>query len=129
MRPIEDLKIEKGYWYLATPYSKWKHGLDNASHVACILAGQLLARGVIVYSPIAHSHAISKRLIDVDPRDHDFWLRADKPLFHGAHGLLIATFDGWSESKGVTAEIAWAREHNRPRYLISPETLAHFLLD
>ena len=124
MSPIDALKIRHGYWYLATPYSKWPAGLDDACKTAATLCGRLLLAGVNTYSPIAHSHPVSLTLEgQVDPRDHDFWLRADKPLFEAAHGLLVADFPGWRESVGVAKEIAWSRAHVKPSFLLNPQTL------
>jgi hypothetical protein len=64
----------------------------------------------------------------IDPRDHDFWLRADKPLFEAAYGLLVAEFPGWRESVGVAKEIMWARAHVKPIFLLNPETLGWAVL-
>jgi hypothetical protein len=114
----------EGYWYLATPYSKWSHGQEDANIVAQKLAAALLSIGVKVYSPIAHTHGIAPYLIGVDKRDHDFWLAADKPLLDAAGGLLIADLTGWRDSKGVTLEIQWAKEQKKPYWLLNPRTLA-----
>ena len=122
MGGISDLRIATGYWYLATPYSKWPGGIEDASFIASELAGLLLLEGVNVFSPIAHSHAISQAA-KIDPHRHDIWLPADKPLFEGAHGILVASFPGWRTSKGITMEIEWAHEHKKPRFLVNPQTL------
>ena len=118
------IPVIKGYWYLATPYSKWPLGLDHANLEAQRLAGRLLSIGVKVYSPIAHTHGIAAYVTGVDKRDHDFWLAADKPLLDAAGGLLIAYLPGWQDSKGVTLEIQGAKEQKKPYWLLNPETLA-----
>ena len=118
------IPVIKGYWYLATPYSKWHLGLEDANIVAQQLAGRLLSIGVKVYSPIAHTHGIAAYVSGVDKRDHDFWLAADKPLLDAAGGLLIADLAGWQDSRGVTLEIQWAKEQKKPYWLLNPETLA-----
>ena len=123
MGSILDLKLKSGYWDLCTPYSKWPHGLDDASRVACELAGRLLLKGVRVFSPIAHSHAVAKTMSDTDPRADDFWLWVDKPFFESAHGILIAKLPGWKESAGIATELDWAREHDKPRFLVDPGSL------
>ena len=118
------IPVIQGYWYLATPYSKWPHGLEDANTVAQKLAAALLSIGVKVFSPIAHTHGISAYATAVDKRDFDFWLGADKPLLDAAGGLLIADLQGWRDSKGVTLEIQWAKEQKKPYWLLNPETLA-----
>ena len=118
------IPVIQGYWYLATPYSKWLWGLEEANTEAQKLAAALLSIGVKVYSPIAHTHGIAAYVTGVDKRDHDFWLAADKPLLDAAGGLLIADLRGWQDSKGVTLEIQWAKEQKKPYWLLNPETLA-----
>lgn len=122
MNEIRELKLTKGYWYLATPYSKWKGGLDDAAFIAAKVAGRLIRAGVHVFSPIAHSHHISVAA-EIDLRSYEIWLSLDKPLFEAAYGILVADLDGWDESYGITQELKWAREHGKPRYLVHPELL------
>jgi hypothetical protein len=119
---IEDLKIASGYWYMASVYSKWPLGLDDACQEACKLAGELIMRGLPVYSPIAHSHPIAVAA-DIDPYDHEIWLPADKPMFEQAHGLLVMAMPGWRDSYGIGKEIEWAIAMKKPRFLIAPATL------
>jgi hypothetical protein len=121
MSKLTSLRLEYGYWYLASPYSKWTTGLDDACKHIAEFAGRLLEKGIFVYSPIAHSHTIARAAM-INPMDHDIWLPADKPLFLGAYGLLVAKFDGWDESFGIGQEIKWAIEHERPIKLIDPDS-------
>jgi hypothetical protein len=115
---------DRGYYYLATPYSKWVHGLDDANTVAQKLAARLLLLRLPIYCPIAHTHGIAMHTKDeVDARDHGFWMAADKPLFDAACGLLIADLPGWKESKGVQMEIEWCKEQKKPYWLLNPKTL------
>lgn len=121
--PIDQLVRDQGYWYLATPYSKWAHGLEDANTVAQQLTGRLIAAKVPVYSPIAHTHGIALAS-SMDPLSHDIWMPADQPLFNAAYGLLVADLPGWKTSKGVDMEIEWARQMHKPIWVIDPETLA-----
>lgn len=123
MRDVSELAKDQGYWYLATPYSKWTHGLQDANTVAQMLAARLLELRLPIYSPIAHTHGIAEFVTGVDKRDHEFWLAADKPLFDAAYGLLIADLQGWRDSKGVTLEIKWCREQKKQFWLLNPATL------
>jgi hypothetical protein len=115
MNAIDELKIASGY-------SKWAHGIYDACVVAAELAGRLVLAGVAVFSPIAHSHTVS-RAAKIDPFSHNIWLPADRPLFEGAHGLLVAALPGWRESYGIGEEIKWAVEHGKLRFLIDPGAL------
>jgi hypothetical protein len=118
------IPVIQGYWYLATPYSKWHLGLEDANTETQKLAAALLSIGVKVYSPIAHTHGIAAYVTGVDKRDHDFWLAADKPLLDAAGGLLIADLHGWQDSKGIALEIQWAKEQKKPYWLLNPRSLA-----
>src|SRR5262249_1774703 len=77
-----------GYGYLASPYSRYVFGLHTAYQHVCQAAGELLKRGVNVYSPIAHTHSIAV-YAHMDPLDHTIWLSADKPMMDAAVGLIV----------------------------------------
>lgn len=120
---IHDLP-RTGYWYLATPYSKWPHGLDDAARVAEKLAARLLEERFPIFSPIAHSHSIAQHVVAAEKRDFDFWLGADKPLVDAAIGLLIADLTGWRESRGVVQEIKWGREQKKPIWILNTKSFS-----
>lgn len=120
---VSELAKDKGYWYLATPYSKWAHGLEDACSVAQMLTARLMETRVPVFSPIAHTHGIATYVTEVDKRDHDFWLTADKPMVDAAHGLLIADLNGWKTSRGVLLEIKWGKEQSKPIWLLNVASL------
>jgi hypothetical protein len=117
-----DLAAAPGYWYLATPYSRWSRGLDDAALEAARLTGRLLRANVRVYSPIVHSHAVAA-VSGLGPVSHEFWMWADAPMIEAAHGLLVADMDGWTLSAGVTAEIAAFGRAGKPVLLLCPTTL------
>lgn len=91
-------------WYLATVYSKWQDGPDDAFVVACRFAAGLIRDGVPVLSPIAHSHPIAIHG-GLDELDHDLWMKADAPLMDAASGLLVLMMPGWRESRGIAQEL------------------------
>ena len=93
-----------GYWYLATPYSKYKAGLEQAFIDASKAAAAVMAQGRNVYSPIVASHPIAIHG-GIDPYDHDIWLAQDRPFLEGAIGLIVVKMPGWSESKGIAWEM------------------------
>lgn len=116
-------RVPLGYWYLATPYSKWPGGLNDAAAHACALTARLIERGIYTYSPIAHSHAVALHS-SLDPHDHSIWMPLDEQLMRGSIGLLVADLYGWHESKGVKEEISWFSQLKRPIHLLSPEDLS-----
>lgn len=91
-------------WYIGTPYSKYPEGLEAAFEMACEQTALLAGVDVPVYSPIAHSHPVSK-YCKVSPTDHDFWVKFDAPMVALATGLIVVMADGWQQSRGLTHEI------------------------
>lgn len=103
--------------YLATPYSKYPKGLDQAFKDAANLAGKLLKMGVKVYSPIAHTHPIAIHG-NLDPYDHRIWLPFDEAIMAKADAMVVAKMDGWSESKGIAHEIGVFGQAEKPIYYL-----------
>ena len=110
------------YFYLASPYSKWSEGLDDACRVISEIAGRLIQHGLPVFSPIAHSHTICAAA-KMDFLSHDVWLPADKPLVDAAAGLIVADMGFWETSHGVRKEIEWFRKAEKPCWLLDPVEL------
>ena len=107
------LKLDKGFWYVASPYSKYPHGLDEAFRRIAINTAELILEGVPVYSPICHTHPIAK-YGKIDPYNHDIWLPADKPMMDAAYGLLVIKMVGWEESYGISEEIKHFTSLSKP---------------
>ena len=103
-RLIEICTRIPGYWYLATPYSKYPEGLEMAFVEACRVAGHLIKIGVRVFSPIAHMHPVA-RFCNIDPHDHAIWLPADRPIMDAACGLIVCKMPSWEISFGIAEEI------------------------
>lgn len=109
-----------GYFYLATPYSKWPAGIEDAFRMACREAGRLIKAGVPVFCPIAHSHPIAVHG-RIDPLSHGIWLAADRPLMDGACGLIVVRATGWEDSYGIAEEIKVFKAAGKPILYIDPE--------
>jgi hypothetical protein len=111
--------LNVGYWYVATPYSKYPAGLDAAYRDANQAAARLVTeRGMRVFCPIAHSHSLcaiygTENGIG-DALDPHFWEWLDAPLLDACHGVAVVMMDGWSESRGVLHEIKTARKAGKP---------------
>lgn len=96
-------------YYMASVYTQFPKGLEQAYIEASKSAAMLLKRGLNVFSPIAHSHPIAL-YGGIDKIDHDFWMRLDIAILDECAGLLVVMMPGWRESKGIAAEIKHARE-------------------
>lgn len=120
MRTLDETAIAEiagasGYWYVATAYSKHPGGLEAAHNLACRSIGELWAKGVMGFSPIAHGHHVSK-IVGIDALDHVFWMRVDRVMMEQAEGLIVVRSPGWETSRGVAEEIAFFRESSLPVY-------------
>lgn len=93
-----------GFWYLATPYTKYPLGREAAFEMACRVTAELLRRGVAVFSPIAHSHPVAT-IGGIAPDDHAFWIGSDLPMMQAACGLIVLCAEGWRQSRGMAAEV------------------------
>jgi nucleoside 2-deoxyribosyltransferase len=107
------------YFYLATPYSKYKAGFDAAHIMACEQAALLIKDGLVVYSPIAHTHPIAMHG-NIDPTHNFNWLALDAPLMDAACGIIVCMMDGWLESRGVQHEIEVFQRAGKPVYYMMP---------
>lgn len=102
-----------GYWYLGTEYTKYSGGIHNGWLLAVRTAADLLKKGIIVYSPIVHTHPIAI-YGQIDPLDHNIWLPADKPFMEAARGLIVYQSPGWRESYGISKEINYFLSAEKP---------------
>lgn len=105
------------YTYLASPYSHQDEGVRLARYIAVAkAAGELMMQGEVVFCPITHSHQIG---IAIDlPTDYTFWMKQDTPFLAHAGSIAVLTLRGWKESRGVTREVAIAKNLGIPvRYI------------
>lgn len=108
--------------YLATPYSKFPHGVEVAFREAAVLTAALVKGGIKVYSPIVHSHPLHVHG-GIDELDHVFWLTFDEAFMRVSEALIVAEMDGWRDSEGVTYEIGWFLKRKKPILFLDPKTL------
>lgn len=66
-------------------------------------------QGHIVFSPISHSHPISK-YTKADSCDSNFWIRQDLAFIPIIDELWIYKLPGWLLSGGIRKEIAEAEK-------------------
>jgi hypothetical protein len=112
-----------GEVYLASPYTKYPKGHDQAFMDVVALQARLLANDILAYSPIVHGHAVAC-CAKMDVCD-DIWIRLNRKMLPHFPVLLVAEMEGWKESAGVTEEIATMQKlDNKVIYYINPNTLA-----
>jgi len=111
--------MNTAFWYLATPYSKYPDGIDEAFKLACRATADLIRAGVRVYSPIAHTHPVAIHG-GIDPYNHAIWIPADEPFMHHACGLIVLCADAWTESKGIGIEVAEFEKVGKPVVYMVP---------
>lgn len=102
-----------GFFYLASPYSLYYSGLDAAFCEACQIAAWFMQQGVVVFTPIVHSHSIAM-YGSLNPRDHDIWNRANLPLMSASKGCIVAMMPGWRESVGIRWEVDEFESQDKP---------------
>lgn len=105
-------RLRGSYVYLATPYSRYKDGLEAAFRDACVAAKQLMDERIPVFCPIAHSHPIAMAT-GHDPCDHGFWMAVDGVMMRRAACLLVCKMPGWDESRGVEIETLKFRDDGK----------------
>lgn len=104
--------------YLGCPYSH----PDRAVRVERFekvtkVAAKLIEVGYHVYSPITHSHPMAE--VGKLPGDWDFWEKQDRLFLSISKAMFVLHLPGWSESKGLQAEIKIADEMGIPIVHIS----------
>lgn len=107
------------FWYLATPYSKYPGGIEEAFRLAARYAGRLITAGVKVYSPITHTHPIAVEA-GLDPYNHDIWMPADQPFMDAARGLIVLKAASWEQSRGIREEIGHFTVASKPIVFTEP---------
>jgi len=101
----------EGFHYLATPYSRFPAGLEEAHRQACLAAAECFREGLVVFSPIAHSHAIA--FVGGLGGDYETWQHCAEAMMAAA-GLIVVMMEGWEASVGIEAEIQWFRRAGKP---------------
>ena len=104
--------------YLASPYSHPDPAMRQSRfEAACRATAALMRAGLMVFSPIAHSHPLTQYGL---PGDWAFWQRYDRAHMEACSAMAILTLDGWKESTGVQAETRIAANLGMPVFLIDP---------
>lgn len=105
--------------YLASPYSHPDPAIrQQRFEIVCRVAARLMSLECIIFCPIAHTHSIV--LASGLPPGFDYWEKYDKAMMDACTEMYVVTLDGWEESIGVTKEIAYMQQCNKPiRYIVA----------
>jgi len=104
--------------YLASPYTHADPAVRQARFdAACRAAAALIRQGMTIFSPIAHTHAITQCGL---PVDWQFWEPHDRRFLELCDELIVLMLDGWKESIGVRAEIDIALASGKSVSLLDP---------
>ena len=93
--------------YLATPFSDLDPRIEKIRfEVACQIAADLIVKGHIVFSPIAHSYPIHK-YGGLDGKV-DFWWPQNKAWIDWCTEVWVADMAGRDGSRGIKREVVYA---------------------
>ena len=101
--------------YIGCPYS---HHDERKRHKRFLKVTRISAiisikiKNIVVYSPITHSHTMAE-MYDM-PHDWEFWSIIDLRFLELCKVLAVYTLPGWTESVGLSAEIMYAQNRNKP---------------
>jgi len=102
--------------YLACPYT---HPESRVREVrfrsATEFAARLCRAGLVVFSPLSHSHPMTEFGL---PRDYAFWQRMCETFVCAAAAMIVLTLDGWEQSVGVEAERRLAEQLGKPIWYV-----------
>ena len=108
--------------YLASPYSDPHPEVrEQRYHRACVALAEFVRAGQPAFSPIVHGHPLTALGV---PGGWEFWRGLNKRYLERCDELVVLTLDGWQQSVGVQAEIAWARGLRIPTSYRSPPEVA-----
>ena len=103
--------------YVACPYSH-NDPVVRAERFerANYYSARMMAAGLLVFSPISHTHQIA--LAGDLPKGWDFWERYDRAYLGICRAMVVLCLRGWEQSKGVQEEIKIMDDLKRPVWYI-----------
>lgn len=104
--------------YLAVPYTGME---DESFEAVTTYAGRLMLEGHYVFSPILMCHPIAKRV--GLPLNFAYWEQFDFHLINLCDCMCVLCLPGWENSRGIKAEIKYARSIERRVYLRSSRSM------
>lgn len=114
-------------YYLASPYSKYPAGHEQAFIDICKQGAFLAMNGIYTMGAIAHTHPIAMHG-EIDNQDHDFWLKWDFALIDKLDGMIVCMMEGWDKSVGVLREIEYCQKTGKPIFYMTPGQVPNLML-
>ena len=109
-------------FYLASPYTNPRREVVlERVHKVNLAAAHLFKKGYFVFAPICHTHSI-RDCCNFLEGYWEFWQDYDKKMLSLCDELVILTLPGWTDSKGVIEEIAYAKVLKMPISYLDPDT-------
>lgn len=112
----------QGFWYVASPYTKFPGGHDAAFEASTLECARLIDAGLQVFGAIPFSHPVANELAKMgsDAVPFSFWEQFDKDIIERSVGIIVLTLPGWDESIGVQEEIDYANSLGKPVHFLKP---------
>lgn len=104
--------------YLASPYSHEDPAVEHARFEAVVREAALMwRRGLVVFSPIAHSHPIALHGVS---GAWEQWAAFDEAIIGACSELWVLKLQGWETSRGIAAEVGIAERLGLPVQHVEP---------
>lgn len=95
-----------GYWYLASPFTNYPDGHEQAWLDISRVRGELMQQyGIWGYSPICETYGAVAQL--KMPVDHVFWQGDNESKMIPAVGIIMVKLESWEGSNGMARERKW----------------------
>lgn len=97
--------------YLATPYTAGgarELTLRKRYKAALKYTAECTAKGEVIFSPIVHSHPMTRCGVDGLGKTWDFWQKIDLAFIDACEKVRVLKLPRWNKSTGVKAEIDYA---------------------
>jgi len=108
--------------YLACPYSHRDAAVrEKRFQLANEAAAIMLAHGLVVFSPISHTHPIATQCgLGLG---WETWERFDTAFIAVSKEVVVLTIPGWGDSRGIAAERTIANKLGVPVYFAALDEL------
>jgi hypothetical protein len=105
------MKTDKELIYIASPYTNPNSIIRIQNYLDVTkIAADLVSVGHVAISPITYGHVLAE--CKEMPTDWEFWMDFCLVLLNKCDKLLVCnTIPGWENSKGVSAEIEFAKQN------------------
>lgn len=112
--------------YIASPYTAG--GADEALmqeryEQACIATAKMTRNGHTVFSPIVHSHPLTKCGVEGLGRDFAYWSKIDYEFIDLCDELVVLKLKGWQDSKGIAEEVKYAESKGKIVNYVRPSQI------